>query len=208
MKTLYCIGITICTLLVCAGIHPSQAQGTLVGGPCEGCEAVFEYGDRTLTPVDTMPDFTADAENSRLKVTGTIYRPDGETPAGDVILYIYHTNAEGVYPTRGDESGWGRRHGYLRGWIKTDADGKFSFYTRKPGSYGSGPAHIHGMILEPDGKYYYIEQYRFLRDSNTDKGWGDHRGGSGVVKLKEGKGMLVAERDIILGKNINGYDIE
>lgn len=70
------------------------AQGTLVGGPCEGCEAVFEYGGRALTPTCTLPDFSQ--EGPRLKVTGIIYQPDGKTPAAGVILYIYHTDQNGV----------------------------------------------------------------------------------------------------------------
>lgn len=188
-----------------AGISQEKTMqnSELVGGPCEGCEAVFEYGDRSLSPVDTLPGF-AEAEQ-KLKVTGTIYLSDGKTPAQGVILYIYHTNAKGIYPTSGDETGWARRHGYLRGWIKTNAGGKYTFYTQKPGSYSRNPAHIHPIILEPDGKYYYIAEYLFEGDPNLKNGWGD-RGGSGVVKLKREGNMPVAERDIILGLNVPGYE--
>ena len=94
-----------------------SAPTKLVGGPCEGCEAIFEYGDKKLTAVDTLPDFHD--PGPRIKITGTIYKPDGKTPAKDVILYIYHTNQKGIYATKGDEKGWARRHGYIRGWIKT-----------------------------------------------------------------------------------------
>lgn len=182
----------------------SFSQGTLVGGPCQGCEAVFEYEDQELMPTDTLPGFK---ENDlKLRITGTIYEDDKKTPAENVILYIYHTNREGEYATRGDEKGWGRRHGYIRGWIKTGADGKYTFFTFKPGSYSSNPAHIHPTILEPNGKYYYIDEIRFKGDPNLDNARKyENRGGSGIVELKESNGMLVAERDIILGKNINGY---
>lgn len=178
----------------------------LVGGPCEGCEAVFEYGNGELSPVDTLPGF--EKYDPKLKVSGTIYKNDGVTPAEDVILYIYHTNREGVYPTRGDEKGWARHHGYIRGWIKTDADGKYTFYTFKPGSYSSNPAHIHPIILEPNGKYYYIDEYRFKRDPKLKnvKEYIDNRGGSGIVELKKTGNFLVVERDIILGKNISNYE--
>jgi len=184
--------------------QPTQFSNTkLVGGPCEGCEAVFEFGDRPLAPVDTLPAFSE--ADQKLKVTGTIYRPDGKTPAADVIIYIYHTNAEGAYPTRGDETGWGRRHGYLRGWVRTEADGRYTFYTQKPGSYSRNPAHIHPIILEPDGTYYYIAEYLFEGDPNLNNG-GSNRGGSGLIKLRPEENMLVAERDIILGLNVPGYD--
>lgn len=182
-------------------LSPKNAE--LIGGPCEGCEAIFEFGERLLSPVDTLPGFKQTDE--KLKITGTIYLPDGQTPAQDVILYIYHTDAKGVYPARGNETGWARRHGYLRGWIKTKADGNYTFYTQKPGSYGRNPAHIHPTILEPDGKYYYIAEYLFEGDPNLKNGWGN-RGGPGVVKLKQENGLQVAERDIILGLNVPGYD--
>lgn len=186
----------------------SFSQGTLVGGPCEGCEAVFEYGDLELTQTDTLPGF--EEKEPKLKITGTIYKKDGKTPAEDVIMYIYHTNREGVYPTRGDEKGWARRHGYIRGWIKTDADGKYTFYTFKPGSYSSNPAHIHPTILEPNGKYYYIDEIRFKGDPKLDnvRQYIENRGGSGIVEPKKKGELLVVERDIILGKNISDYNQE
>ncbi|MCW8816767.1 MAG: hypothetical protein OQK52_02695, partial [Ignavibacteriaceae bacterium] len=142
----------------------NEGNYKLVGGPCEGCEAIFEFGNRILSNVDTLPDFNIDGP--RLKITGTIYKPDGKTPAKDVIVYIYHTNQDGIYETKGDETGWGKRHGYIRGWIKTDKDGKFTFYTLKPGTYPnrSEPAHIHITILEPNGKYYWLGSYHFEGD--------------------------------------------
>lgn len=181
----------------------SEQNSVLVGGPCEGCEAVFEFGERPLSPVDTLPGF--EQAEKKLKVTGTIYRPDGKTPAKGIILYIHHTNAQGVYPTRGNETGWAQRHGYLRGWIRTETDGRYTFYTLKPGSYSRNPAHIHPLILEPDGKYYYIDEYLFEGDPYLENGWGN-RGGAGVVKLKQENDLYVVERDIILGLNVPGYE--
>lgn len=184
-----------------------QNEARLVGGPCEGCEAVLEYGDRDLDPVDTLPEF-ASAEN-KLKISGTIYEADGETPAENVLLYIHHTNADGIYPTKGDEKGWAKRHGYLRGWIKTGKDGRYTFYTQVPGSYPDGrtPAHIHPIIMEPDGKYYYLSAYFFKGDPLlTDDHMEDPpRGSAGVVNLKETDGMALIERDFILGKGVPDY---
>lgn len=201
--------IVFCTLslLICTCVY---SQGTLVGGPCEGCEAIFEYGDKSLTPVDTLPDF--DDPGPKLKVTGTVYQKDRKTPAADVILYIYHTNQKGIYPTKGDETGWARRHGYIRGWIKTDADGKYTFYTLKPGTYPSrsAPAHIHAILLEPNGKYYWIESYHFDDDpllTESDRSPVSPRGGrSGVLTLRKNGELLVGERHIILGSNIPNYE--
>lgn len=183
----------------------TEQDGVLVGGPCEGCEAIFEFGNRQLSPADTLPDF--EETDEKLKITGTIYQNDGKTPAQDVIFYVYHTNEEGVYPTKGNEKGWDRRHGYIRGWIKTDADGRYTFYTRMPGSYSSNPAHIHPTILEPNGQYYYIDEYRFEGDPNLNQHRDNHpRGGSGIVEIKQENGMRVIHRDIVLGLNVPGYE--
>ncbi|WP_309562438.1 intradiol ring-cleavage dioxygenase [Christiangramia sp. SM2212] len=178
----------------------------LIGGPCEGCEAVLEY-EGELKNTDTLPEF-ASAEN-KLKITGVIYQANGTTPAKDVILYIHHTNAEGVYPTKGDEKGWAERHGYIRGWIKTDKDGRYTFYSQIPGSYpdGKNPAHIHPIILEPDGSYYYLSAYFFEGDPLLTRHHMEDppRGSDGVVKLQENDEIKLIERDFILGKSIPGY---
>lgn len=191
------------SLCCCANSQTrSENSVRLVGGPCEGCEAIFEYGDRILTSVDTLPDFK-DAE-MKLRITGTIYQNDGKTPAKDVILYIYHTDQNGIYATKGGETGWARRHGYIRGWIKTGKDGKYTFYTLKPGTYPSRsePAHIHPIILEPNGKYYWLDSYHFEGDpllTEKEISPKSPRGGSsGLLSLrKEGK-LFVGERDIVL----------
>ena len=202
---IYFVLIFFYLILSCANSQQKPVDYKLMGGPCEGCEAIFEYGDKYLNPVDTLPGF--DKAENKIKLTGIIYQPDGVSPAKDVILYIYHTNENGIYATRGDEIGWGRRHGYRRGWIKTDDDGKYIFYTAKPGAYPtwSQPAHIHPIILEPDGKYYWINDFYFEGDtliSEKERNPIAPKGGSGLVKLNKTEELWVAERNIILGKNV------
>ena len=184
-----------------------QNSFRLVGGRCEGCEGVFEYDEKKLNSIDTLPDFNN--EGVKIKITGTIYENDGKTPAEGVIMYIYHTDVNGIY-SKGDETGLAMRHGYNRGWIKTDRTGKYTFYTIKPGSYpeSSNPAHIHPTILEPGGKYYWIEDFYFEGDeflTERVKNPSSPRGGNGVLLLKEEGNILAGKRDIILGKNVPGY---
>lgn len=187
----------------------ARFQPRLVGGPCEGCEAVFEYGQRPLSPVDTLPDFHQ--PGPKLKVTGTVYQTDGKTPAAGVILYLYHTDQTGVYPSRQARTRWERRHGTIRGWVKTDANGRYTFYTLRPGTYPSRsqPAHIHVVILEPDGKYYWVTSFVFADDpllQEKDRKPRSPRGGSsGVLRLRQEGDLLVGHRDFILGRNIPGY---
>jgi protocatechuate 3,4-dioxygenase, beta subunit len=206
------IGIQVLLMIFISSRGVSQDKSDMIPqliGSCEGCEAIFEYEDKILTAVDTLPDFNE--EGPKLKVTGTVYMPDGKTPAGDVILYVYHTDQNGVYATRGDEKGWARRHGYIRGWIKTGSDGKYTFYTLRPGTYPSRsePAHIHPIILEPDGKYYWLGSYYFADDpllTGRQRNENSPRGGRGaILNLHKEGDVWVGTRDFVLGKNVPGY---
>jgi protocatechuate 3,4-dioxygenase, beta subunit len=189
---------------------PDSKKEKVIGGGCEGCEAVFEYGSKRLGSVDTLPDFHE--RGPKLEISGTIYKEDGKTPAKDVILYIYHTDQTGEYSTKGNETGWGKRHGYIRGWIKTGADGKYKFYTLVPAAYPGrqNPAHIHPVVKEPGYTPYWIDEFLFDDDpilSTRERNNQQKRGGDGILKTTKGRnGMLIARRDIILGKNIPGYE--
>lgn len=197
-------------LLTYVGCSQDQKIARLVGGPCEGCEAVFEYGNKKLNSIDTLPDFND--PGLKIKITGTIYQSDGTTPAEGVILYIYHTDQNGIYATKGDEKGWASRHGYIRGWIRTVRNGKYTFYTLKPGTYPdrSSPAHIHPVLLEPDGKYYWLGSFHFAGDPLlTEKEIhpvSPRGGSSGLMKLEKEGNLRVGRSDIVLGKNVPGYD--
>ena len=181
----------------------------VVGGRCEGCEAALEFGSRKLSWTDTLPDYHDNGP--RLEVTGTIYKANGRTPAEGVILYVYHTDQSGIYPKRGDEQGWARQHGYIRGWIKTGADGRYKFYTLRPGAYPGreNPEHIHATIKEEGLTPYYIDDFHFDDDpifTPEHRQRQPNRGGSGIVKVtKLPNGHQKVTRDIVLGKNIPGY---
>ncbi|MFD2034023.1 intradiol ring-cleavage dioxygenase [Belliella marina] len=186
-----------------------KATTLLVGGGCEGCEAIYEYGDKKLTPIDTLPEFRNN--EPQLKITGTVFKNDGKTPAENVIIYIYHTNRQGIYEIRGNETGWAKRHGFIRGWIKTGKDGKYTFYTFRPAAYpdGSEPEHIHTTVKESDKNEYYLDDYLFDDDpilTQSVRNRLNNRGGSGIMKPIEENGMLTIERNIILGKNIPNYE--
>ncbi len=179
-----------------------------VGGGCEGCEAILEYGDKELSPIDTLPEFQHNLP--QLKITGKVFENDGRTPAENVIIYIYHTNREGIYETRGNETAWAKRHGHIRGWIKTGKDGKYTFYTFRPAAYPdrSEPEHIHVTIKEPYKSEYYLDDFLFDDDpllTQDARSKLNNRGGSGIVKPDQINGQLTVERDIVLGKNIPNY---
>ena len=115
-----------------------------------------------------------------------------------------------MYPTNNTSKGWERRHGYLRGWIKTDSNGSYAFYTSRPASYPNTTIaqHIHITVKEPDKNEYYIADIYFKDDPNlTDniRNRPQHRGGSGIVSLQNNSKVQEATRNIILGLNIPNY---
>ncbi|HAS44593.1 MAG TPA: intradiol ring-cleavage dioxygenase [Microscillaceae bacterium] len=212
----------LCSMLLFAACNSSTSEETaqksastttttkpLVGGPCQGCEAVLEYGDKVLTTIDTLPAFQE--TEPKMKVTGTIYQKDGRTPAAGVILYAYHTNRKGIYEAKEGAKGWAKTHGFIQGWIKTDQTGQYTFYTFRPAAYPNRaePEHIHLTVKEPNRNEYYIESIQFLDDKllTTEKQQQlRKRGGSGLTTPRLENGLLLVKRDIILGMNIPNYE--
>jgi protocatechuate 3,4-dioxygenase beta subunit len=180
-----------------------------VGGSCEGCQAVNEspIPFEKLNWSVTLPDYYE--TGPKLIISGTVYKADGK-PAPGVVLYVYHTDQTGHYTKKGNEKGWGLRHGYIRGWLKTNNQGGYRFYTLKPASYPNSniPAHIHPTIKEPGFNEYSIDEYLFEGDPHLtpeEKNRQEGRGGKGIISLEEKNGISYGKRDIYLGKNIPGY---
>ncbi len=192
-----------------------SANEIKVGGRCEGCEAVYEspVSFIHLNEVDTLPDFTE--PGPKIEISGTIFHHDGKTPAKDVVLYIYHTDQKGLYSKKGTDpslhqDGWAKQHGYIRGWVKTDVNGFYKFYTLVPASYpnSNNPKHIHPTIKEPGKTAYWIDEFVFDDDPllpEEERRRTKVVGGSGVLKTAMKNGMLKASRNIILGLNVADY---
>jgi protocatechuate 3,4-dioxygenase beta subunit len=187
----------------------TRSEHARVGGDCEGCEAIYE-NTTSFNNLDwqlTLPGY--DQKGPKLHISGTVYKADGNTPAAGIILYIYHTDQSGIYPQRGNEKGWARRHGYIRGWIKTNSNGQYSIRTLRPGTYPNrgAAAHIHCIVKEDKLNEYYIGDFLFDDDPllTSRERSPDTPGGNGVLKLDDRDGILYSTRDIYLGKNILNY---
>ncbi len=177
-------------------------------GGCEDCELMLEGMPKTISSdlVIASPSEPGD----KLFIQGTIYQADGKTPAAGITLYVYHTDNNGKYsPSDGQKQG--RRHGHLRGWAKTDSQGRYSISTIRPASYpnSKNPQHIHPIILEPSGTYYWIDEFVFDDDPllpDEERNRKNPRGGNGVLKAsRDNSGVWQARRDITLGLNVPGY---
>jgi protocatechuate 3,4-dioxygenase beta subunit len=85
-------------------------------------------------------------------IQGRVLLEDGTTPAASAVVFAYHTDRRGLYDRR--EAG---PHSWrLRGWARTDNDGRFEFATIRPAPYPSSnvPAHVHFTIVTAGGDRY------------------------------------------------------
>lgn len=184
-------------------------KNKIVGGGCDGCELMYVGMPTDIEPVGYSPGWTL--KGRKLLITGTVYKLDGKTPAPNVVVYYWQTDDKGYYPTREGMDKKAERHGYIRGWVKTDAEGKYSIYTVRPAPYPNEdmPAHIHTSIKEPTvGNEYYIDEFVFDDDkllTGAKRKKLEKRGGSGVLRVLISGEMQVAEHNIILGLNIPDY---
>jgi len=180
-----------------------------VGGGCDGCELMYIGMPKEIKPVDTSAGWVA--KGQKLLVTGTVFRKDGKTPAPNVIIYYWHTDNTGYYsPVAGMDKD-ARRHGHIRGWVKTDENGKYSIYTIRPAPYPNDaiPAHIHTSIKEPTiDNEYYIDEFVFDDDkllTGEKRKALENRGGSGILRVLLTDSLQIAEHNIFLGLNIPNY---
>lgn len=171
---------------------------------CDGCEAVAERSPATLGWRLQLADAAEPGE--RMVLHGRVTLPDGRTPAPGVVIYAHQTNAAGLYANGTPETSWSRRHGALRGWVKTDAAGRYRFDTIKPAPYPdrSMPAHVHLFVAEPGRPPYYIDDAVFAGEFRVDARYRaaqELRGGSGIVTLARERDSLIARRDIVLERH-------
>ena len=172
---------------------------------CEGCDGVFDRPAESLSSSYTITEAEGPGEPMVLK--GQVFQTDGTTPASGVVIYAYHTDHEGLYANGSDESRYSRRHGRLRGWVKTDAEGRYEFRSIKPAPYPgtSIPAHIHPTILEPGRRPYWIDDVVFDGEAGVTNAYRRRmsgRGGNGIILLqRDSDGTWIAVRNITLERH-------
>lgn len=163
---------------------------------CSRSAVAYKSGEPTSWNVKIVSD---NEPGEPLIVSGTIYSPDGKQPLEGITLFVYQTDATGVYTTSGGDNRATRIHGAMR----TDAQGKYEFRTIKPGSYPNSriAAHIHAYVSGPGYPEYWIDEYHFSDDpfiSDEDKRRASGQGTfSAILSPTRGAdGILRAVRDI------------
>lgn len=182
----------------------------IVGGGCDGCELMYIGMPNELHAMDTSPGWNE--KGQKLIVSGTVFQLDQKTPAPNVIIYYWQTDNNGYYSPKPEIDERVKRHGHIRGWVKTDKNGKYTIRTIRPAPYPNdvSPAHIHLSIKEPDvANEYYTDEINFTDDkllvAHFKKYPQEKRGGSGIVKVQFKDSVQIATHDIVLGLNIPGY---
>lgn len=136
-----------------------------------------------------------------IEISGTVYRPDGKTPAPNTLIYLYHTDFEGYYG-RGNGA---HRHGKYRGWMLTGPDGKYAFRTIKPAPYPENrfAAHIHMTLTTSTMKEDWVDSILFEGDrliSARERSEAGRKGGFNPILSfeKRSDGLMHAVRDLKL----------
>lgn len=188
----------------------TRAREPIIGA-CEGCEAVFEGLPDEIPAVSRIAP--SDETGAPMIISGVVTDARGE-PVPGIIVYAYQTNAKGIYPPLG---GFARgsaalRHGRLRSWARTDAQGRYQFLTIRPGAYPGTdiPQHVHFHVLEPGRCTYYIDDLLFDDDPHLTplqrRQLLTGRGGNGLaVPTRNSAGVWHVTRDIVLGARVDGY---
>lgn len=181
---------------------PALEVGTLVFAGCNQTRSLAGTAPEQMANVPWKTTIVADGEPGEpLIVSGTIYAPDGRTPLEGINLFVYQTDATGVYSTSGaDGDNRGTR---IHGLMRSNKEGRYEFRTIKPGSYPNSrnAAHIHAYVSGPDYPEYWIDEYLFDGDpfiTSADRQKFAGKGGlSSILTLQRGTdGVLRAVRDI------------
>ena len=189
------------TLLTFAAFSLLQAQETAnLPENFKKRSPIYDYSEKKLNNVDTIPDF--EAKSQKLKITGTIYESDGVTPAKNVLLFIHHTDENGNFELKRQNK---KRYVHHRGWVKTDADGKYTFYTFVPGNYiySNELKQILPIVKEPNKPEYKIETFLFDDDpllTGKCRTKVEETNPNRILKLNKKEGLFEATRDIVLGQ--------
>lgn len=142
-----------------AGLHPGQVHSQdlefIAALERAQKERPGSFGSKARIAPPSEP-------GTPLVVHGRAIAEDGTTPVAGGVIFAYHTDKDGHY----DRPGAAAHAWRLKGWARTDADGRFEFTTIRPGAYPNRQVeeHIHFNIFLADGRRYWADGLQFDDD--------------------------------------------
>src|SRR5687767_11176965 len=108
---------------------PALELSTLGFAGCSQAPSLAVTGSDKSENVPWKTTIVTDGEPGEpLIVSGTIYAPDGRTPLEGINLFVYQTDATGVYSTRGGDGD--NRDTRIHGLMRSNKEGRYEFRTR------------------------------------------------------------------------------
>ncbi|MBO6606396.1 hypothetical protein [Psychroserpens sp.] len=162
---------------------------------------IYDYTAQ-LTSVDTIPGYNT--KSDKLKLSGTVYLSDGKTPAKDVIVYIEQADEFGNFDLKKHND---KRYVENRGWVLTDANGNYTFYTYIPGGDRRYKMlqQLFVSVKAPNSSEYNIESFLFNDDPLLTKQCRKKINKKGdpsrILTPKKEGALFVAQKDIILAQD-------
>lgn len=117
-------------------------------GPTPGCAVTDDniLGPFYKADAPFRSDITEGSTGTALRIQGTVYGCDCQTPLAGAVVDIWQADDSGAY----DNTGF-----VLRGRVKTDDQGRYELTTILPGLYLNGstyrPRHVHYKVSHADG---------------------------------------------------------
>jgi protocatechuate 3,4-dioxygenase beta subunit len=172
--------------------HPpythSDYRSTMLRGPTKPLIPIKQslseltgpiFGRGSIGPLDA--DLTRNGRRNgeplgeRISVTGRVLDEDGR-PQPDLLIEIWQANAAGRYVDKADQHDAPLDPNFFgAGRCVTDAEGRYSFFTIKPGAYpwrnnhnGWRPNHIHFSLFGPGFSTRLVTQMYFPGDPLLD----------------------------------------
>lgn len=203
MKNLLTLSLLACAFIFSNSISAQDYASTeTIPTNYKKRNAIYDYSEDEISNTAIIPDF--ETKENKLKITGTIFLADGVTPAKDVILYVFQADEDGDYELKRDE--YRKRYVHHRGWIKTDADGRYTIYTFMPGKFVRVKElkQIHRVIKEPGKSEYEISSFFFNDDPLIPYLTLESRAkaSQSMLRLEDEGDIQVATKDIILKEGI------
>ncbi len=154
---------------------------------------------------------TTGAEGERLKLTGTILRPDCKSPVVGATIDFWQADHKGAYDIKTPDEKIAVENYQFRAVTQTDKDGNFTIETVIPGRYGippglegfeqyagqTRPGHFHLTVTHPIYLPLTTQVYMTGDPFIAKDPWAKHS--KNMVTLKRENGKTSGQFQVVLG---------